>query len=112
MRLYLIFFSVLTLSCAAFSDVYAQVSPAKDCPGLKVEAETIHTRAGGDNAQIVLKFEEPTQAEQYHIFMLCPSCREPKRPNDLAFGGLKAGYYDIYLVGKNGCSKLLNIQVN
>lgn len=112
MRLYLTFFTVLTLSCAASSDVYAQVSPSKDCLGLNVEAETIHTRAGGDNAQIILKFEEPRQSEQYHIYLVCAECREPRRPVDLTFRDLKTGLYDIYVIGNDGCSKQFNIQVN
>ncbi len=112
MRLYLLFCTVLAFFCAVSTHTHAQVSPSRDCPELKVEAEITHTSAGADNAQILLKFEESSPAEQYLIYRICSNCAEPTKPVDLAFRNLRAGLHDIYIIGKDGCVKQLNIQVN
>lgn len=111
MRLYLFFCTVVLCLCTAYNNAYAQSAQRADCPEIKVKAEITHTRARGDNGEIVLRFEETPSADKYIILLTCPGCPEAKKAVDFSFKGLKAGHYDIYVVDKKGCSKQLNLQV-
>ncbi len=112
MRLYLFFCTVLAISCAAFSSLHAQSRPSADCPEINVKAEIKNSHDGGLNGEVSIKFENPREADQYHVVLTCVTCGQPRKAVDLAFKDLKAGLYDIYVIAKNGCVKQLNIQVN
>lgn len=112
MRLYLFFCYVLAFSCAAFSSAAAQSFSSRDCPEIKVKAEITHTTSAGENGEIELTFDEAPRSDQYIILLTCPGCAEAKKAVDHTFKNLKAGYYDIYVVDKQGCSKQLNLQVD
>lgn len=112
MRLYLILFTVLTFLLSASSAVCAQSESRTTCPELKVESETVHTSNGGANGEITLKFQEDDAASNYYIFLKCKECPSRNTPEDKPeFKNLKKGYYDIYVIARNGCAKQFNLEV-
>lgn len=86
--------------------------PSRNCDEIKVKAEVQHTTSPGKNdGKVTFKFEVPQQSDKYNIFLQCLGCAEPRPGDKEGFSALKAGYYDIYLIDKKGCSKQLNVQV-
>jgi hypothetical protein len=96
-----------------------QVPPTQnECPELRqVSTEITHTTGSVNNGEVLLKLPEGLDSRNYQIFWLCTGCSDSRRasePTKVAeprLQQLSAGFYDIYIVGKDGCYKQLNVQV-
>jgi hypothetical protein len=96
-----------TLVC--ISSVNAQ-SPV-NCDEIKVKTKISNTSVGENNGKILIEFEEPEKADSYKIVMFGVGWDKPQEGSVDGFKNLEAGFYDIYLIDKKGCSKQLNVQV-
>lgn len=108
--LHTILISCLFGMLVCISSVSAQ--PPVRCDEIKVKTKISNTSGGESNGKILIEFEEPEKAGSYRILMFGIGWEKPREGSaEGGFKNLEAGFYDIYLIDKKGCSKQLNVQV-
>ena len=81
------------------------------CDEIKVTATITHSSDFLSNGKITLNYQDAGKANLYKAFIQCVGCEKHHESTNEGFQNLKAGYYDIYIIDKKGCSKQLNVQV-
>ena len=100
---------VIALSFSAHTGALAQSKNCKAVEELTVESSW--KSAGAGQWTLTLKFDD-SKLNDYAV-MVTPKGKEPKvyKNKEKEFGGLKTGFYDIYIVDRKGCSKQLNLNI-
>jgi hypothetical protein len=108
-HLHTILIVFLLLGTLAFHS--AQAQSKQNCDEIKVKAVVTNTSAGESNGKIHLEFEEANVADTYKVILFGSGWEKPLIGDKEGFENLSAGFYDVYLIDKKGCSKQLNVQV-
>jgi hypothetical protein len=100
---------VIALSFSASTGALAQSKNCKSVEDLAVEASWKLTSSG--QYTLTLKFDD-SKLNDYAV-MVTRQGQEPKvyKRKEKEFGGLKTGFYDIYIIDRKGCSKQLNLNI-
>lgn len=81
-----------------------------NCPDIKVATSVSNTTDGQANGKIEFKFEDGSTGDQYR-FLINPPGEQVQEGTKEGFKELKAAFYDVYVIDKNGCIKQMHVQV-